>query len=229
MDEKDGTWGTGEQVPGTGTLNAGGSASVSALSCASDGYCAAGGSYGDAARHDHAYVADETAGTWGTAVELPGITALEGGGNSTVKSISCGAPGDCAAVGTYTEASGLKSHAFVADETNGSWGNAIELPGSEALDTIGRGQLTSVSCTAAGDCAAGGTYLDSTGLYPLMDNESGGTWATARALPSGTIDNTYGTFVTSLSCASAGNCTAGGYYTDAAGPTCGRAPGSRGF
>lgn len=115
------------------------------------------------------------------------------------------------------------------DEKDGTWGTGEEVPGTGTLNAGGSASVSALSCASDGYCAAGGTYLDSTGLYPLMDNESGGTWATARALPSGTIDNTYGTFVTSLSCASAGNCTAGGYYTDAAGPTCARAPGSRGF
>lgn len=216
-DEKDGTWGTGQEVPGTAALNAGNQAYVYALSCASDGNCAAGGSYQDADGLRHAYVASETAGTWGAAIELPGIAALEAGGNSTVESVSCGAPGDCAAVGTYWSYSGATYQAFVANETNGAWGNAIELPGSAALNVLGNAQLRSVSCPSAGDCAAGGFYSDAAGdLQPLVADEVAGTWVAAHALSVSAIDNARGTWVLSVSCASVGNCAAGGYNTDSA-------------
>jgi hypothetical protein len=51
----------------------------------------------------------------------------------------------------------------VVSERNGSWGKAIEVPGSGALNTGGHAQVMSVSCTSAGYCAAGGYYLDRSG------------------------------------------------------------------
>jgi hypothetical protein len=214
-DEKDGIWDTGHEVPGTDFLAAANQAYVRAVSCASDGNCAAGGSYRDTALHDHAYVVDETAGAWGTAVELPGIAALEAGdgGGSAVSSVSCGAPGDCAAVGTYWTTPGA-FRAFVADETNGSWQRAEEVPGSAPAGIYDLAQLLSVSCPAAGECAAGGYYNDADGaLLPLLADEHAGTWVKAQVLP-GTTGTTEA-HALSVSCASPGNCAAGGYfYTD---------------
>src|SRR5215471_17542450 len=67
------------------------------------------------------------AGTWHTAIEVPGTAALNKGGKAVVDSVSCGSAGNCAVVGTYTDASG-HIQAFVASETNGVWHAAVELP-----------------------------------------------------------------------------------------------------
>ena len=40
-------------------------------------------------------------------------------------------------------------------------GKAEEVPGTAALDTGGGAQLDSLSCASAGNCSAGGYYLDS--------------------------------------------------------------------
>ena len=45
VNDKNGTWGEAEEVPGTAALNAGGEAYVSSLSCAPMGNCTAGGTY----------------------------------------------------------------------------------------------------------------------------------------------------------------------------------------
>ena len=54
-----------------------------------------------------------------------------------MNSVSCATAGNCAAGGSYTDGSDYPTghpHAFVVDETNGSWGNAIEVPGIGGLD-----------------------------------------------------------------------------------------------
>ena len=51
-----GTWRTAIEIPGLGTLNAGGNASITSVSCATAGTCAAGGSYTDGAGHTQAFV-----------------------------------------------------------------------------------------------------------------------------------------------------------------------------
>src|SRR5690242_21298874 len=61
---------------------------------------------------------------------VPGLNALNAGGNARVDSVSCATPGNCAAVGAYTDANG-NLLPFVADEKNGTWGNARAL----ALET----------------------------------------------------------------------------------------------
>src|SRR6516162_9675591 len=42
----------------------------------------------------------------------------------------------------------------------GTWGRAREVPGTAALNHV-YAQVNSVSCASAGNCAAGGSYIDS--------------------------------------------------------------------
>jgi hypothetical protein len=77
-------------------------------------------------------------------------------------SVSCHSAGNCAAGGDYTDGSGHRQ-AFVASEVNGTWHTAIEVPGTAALNTGGFAVNNSVSCGAAGNCAAGGLYKDASG------------------------------------------------------------------
>jgi hypothetical protein len=51
--------------------------------------------------------------------------------------------------------------AFVVDEVDGTWGNAEEIPALATLNQKGGAFVNSVSCAAAGNCSAGGRYLDS--------------------------------------------------------------------
>ena len=101
-------------------------------------------------------------GTWGTAIEVPGTAALNTGGAAQVYSVSCAAAGSCGAGGYYTDGSG-HGQAFVASQVNGSWGAAIEVPGTAALNTGGDASVGAVACAAAGSCTAGGSYTDSSG------------------------------------------------------------------
>jgi hypothetical protein len=107
-------------------------------------------------------VVREKNGSWGNAIEVPGLAALNVGGNADVESVSCGQARYCAAGGTYRDGSGHQQ-AFVVSDINGAWGTAIEVPGSAALNTGGSAQVTSVSCASARYCAAGGYYMTSSG------------------------------------------------------------------
>ena len=74
-----GRWGTAIEVPGLGALDKGGDAGVSAVSCASAGSCAAAGDYTDGGQNGQGFVAAERNGRWGTAIEIPGLGALNSG------------------------------------------------------------------------------------------------------------------------------------------------------
>ena len=115
--ETSGVWGSAVEVPGTATLNSGGDASVTSVSCATAGACTAGGSYRDGSSNTQAFVVCETNGVWGDAVEVPGTAALNSGGDASVGSVSCGAAGDCAAGGYYKDGSS-HSQAFVVNYTS---------------------------------------------------------------------------------------------------------------
>jgi hypothetical protein len=155
------------------------------------------------------------AGTWRTAIEVPGLGSLNRGGNAQLASVSCGSAGNCAAGGSYKDGSGHQQ-AFLVSERNGTWGKARQVPGSGALNAGGVAAVTSVSCASAGNCAAGGFYRDgSSNQQAFVASERNGAWDMAIEVPgSGTLNAGGDASVGSVSCASAGNCVAGGDYRD---------------
>jgi hypothetical protein len=224
VSKRNGRWRQAIEVSGLGALNRGGNAEVSSVSCASPGYCVAGGYYGNHSRSPYdvtsgrGFVAVEQNGRWGTAIQVPGLGALNTGGNAEVSAVSCVPGGYCAAVGFYLDG-GRHHQGFVVYESKGSWGQAVQVPG---LGTLNKGDadVSSVSCASPGNCAAGGYYSTDTSGHQqaFVVEEKNGSWGTALEVagnlnigpdPSARIDT--------VSCASAGNCTAGGQYDNGSG------------
>jgi hypothetical protein len=213
--ESGGTWSDAAALD-SGALSAGHVVRIATMSCPSVGNCAAGGyyTYGTASADTGAFVADEANGTWGSAQYVPGIATLNDGAWAQVISVSCASAGNCAAAGFYKDSAG-RFQAFVANEINGIWGTALQVPGIATLSTDGSSQAYSVSCATAGNCAVGGSYTDSAGkTQAFVADEVNGTWADAQQVPGTSSLNTYGiATVLTMSCPSAGNCAAGGYYS----------------
>jgi hypothetical protein len=71
-----------------------------------------------------------------------------------------------AASPSASQASAAETHgagdarAVVSD---GTWGQAKEVPGTAALNAGGQASINSVSCARAGYCGAGGSYFDASG------------------------------------------------------------------
>jgi hypothetical protein len=215
-DEVNGTWGGAQDVPGLATLSDGGYAQASSISCGSVGNCVAGGNYETYNSHEETWIADEVGGIWGNAEEVPGTAALNAGNGAAVSSVSCASAGNCGVGGYYQDASN-HHQAFVADEVGGAWGNAEEVPGTAALNAGGNAMISSLSCASAGNCSAGGFYYEhvSGDEEAFIVSEVGGAWGMAEEVPGTAALNVGGNaVVNSVSCASAGNCGAGGYYTD---------------
>src|SRR5271165_488444 len=216
-EEKHGTWGSALQVPGTGALNTGLGANVSSVSCTSPGNCGAGGYYGVYPDFLEAFVVTETNGTWGTAIEVPGSAALNTGHMANIASVSCARPEYCAAGGYYTDAAGV-TQAFIVTESGGTWGTAHEVAAGLNVKLLGA-TVNSVSCPSPGDCAAVGSYTDHAGnMQSFVVTEKNGAWQPAQEI-AGDLNKGSGAIagVASVSCPSAGNCAAGGQYTDSAG------------
>jgi len=164
----------------------------------------------------NAFGATGSGGTWASAVEVPGLAALNVNGYANVNSVSCTWGGYCTAGGYYTD-SGNHGQAFVVSGRGGAWATAAQVPGLAALNTGKEAQVTSVSCTSAGNCAAGGEYLDNRGhARPFVVSERDGVWGTGLQVPGSASLNPHARamVVSSVSCASAGNCAAGGWYTE---------------
>ncbi len=214
VSERNGVWGRAIEVPGLGALNKG-DAAVTSVSCGSAGNCAAGGDYGDRRGHQQGFVVSQRRGRWGTAIEVPGLGALNAAGYAFVLSVSCGSAGNCAAGGDYQYRRD-QFQGFVVSQRHGRWGTAIEVPGLGALNKGGDALVTSVSCASAGNCAAGGLYADRLGdQQGFVAVERDGRWGRAVEVPGlGALNKGGDALVTSVSCALAGNCAAGGAYTD---------------
>ena len=221
VEERAGHWGSVKAVPGMRALVGGGDPEIAgswinSVTCPSAGNCASGGGYTDKNGNKHGFVAVERNGTWGAAIEVPGLAALNSsGGDTQVKSVSCGSAGNCAASGYYTAGAGIYQ-AFVVSEKNGAWVTAIEVPGLGALNKGDLAVVNKVSCGSAGNCLGGGYYYDgSHHRQGFVVAERNGVWAKAIEVPGLAALNKGGSaFVSSVSCASAGNCAAGGKYTD---------------
>ena len=191
-----GAWRGAQEV--AGALNPGGAGQVRSVSCKSAGNCSAGGNTTGRSGLFQAFVVNERNGTWGAARKI----AI--GGSAEVESVSCASPGNCSAGGTSFGASG----AFVVNERNGAWGAARVVAGGGA-------QLNSVSCASAGNCSAGGS-TDSGQAFVV--DERNGAWGAAQVVPGTAALNTgRNAEVDSVSCASAGRCSAGGDFTQRAG------------
>jgi hypothetical protein len=158
-DEVNGSWGSAQQLaaPAT-TLRA-----TALLSCATPGNCAVEGNYDDAGL-PHAFVANDVNGAWQPSRDVPGLSGVESGADA----ISCAAPGDCAATGSY-QVSG-RNQEYATDEVNGIWGTAGAIPGVPAAAP----EITGLSCTAPGYCTAVGDLVDGRSLV----SEANGTATT---------------------------------------------------
>src|SRR5262249_23597274 len=128
--------------------------------------------------------------------------------------------GNCSAGGDYRDSSGNRQ-VFVVSQTSGTWHTAIEAPGTAALNRGGFAGLASVSCGSAGNCGAGGDYPNSSGgQQAFVVSQARGTWHTAIEVPGTAALNRGGIAgIGSVSCGSAGNCSASGFYRDSSGHT----------
>ncbi len=159
-------WGTARDLPGAAV----------ALSCSSPGNCVVGGDYPVQAINSAAFVAERRNGTWGKAMAVPGLASLDVGKGAGVYALSCTAPGDCTAGGEYSPGGGgaFKSDAFVVTEKGGTWGKAIEVPGTAALNAGESGWVDSASCWSPGDCTADGQYTPGGAKPERVDSQ--GSW-----------------------------------------------------
>jgi hypothetical protein len=104
-----------------------------------------------------------------------------------------------------------------AAASGGTWSTAEEVPGTAALNKGGFAEITSVSCARAGDCSAGGFYSAASGNFQaFVAGEARGVWGKAQQVPgTAALNKGENAQITSVSCARAGDCSAGGFYRDA--------------
>ena len=218
VSKSNGRWRQAIEVPGLAALSKGGPGQVIEVSCASAGSCVAGGFYRYGSGHHQGFVVSKSNGRWRQAIEVPGLAALNKGGDAEVISVSCASPGSCAAVGFYTDGGGHQQ-GFVVSRSNGRWRQAIEVPGLAVLRKGPYSRVQSVSCASASSCSAGGFYAtDASGsTQAFVVIETGGSWGTAQQVAGNLTGPGGDAGVDTVSCGSPGNCAAGGQFSDASG------------
>ncbi|MGH2860387.1 MAG: hypothetical protein ACRDLT_02655 [Solirubrobacteraceae bacterium] len=205
---------------------------LQALSCASTGNCSAVGAYDDALGDSQSLLVSEVRGRWRGAVEAqapPGaaITPFKLSDGGGLADISCAAPGDCTAVGRYTDAH-RTDHGVVFSEVHGHWSTGVPLrlpvnairspkPKSSTVDLL---VLAGVSCSSVGNCLAVGNYETNAEVWEAMIVvERDGHWlrAITAPLPAGAPIAGQNAVLLSVTCNAAGQCSAAGEYVDSSG------------
>ncbi len=114
------------------------------------------------------------------------------------------------------------AHASAAAADGLSWASGATVPPPANAGSQPGVVITSIACPTAGDCSAVGSYTDSSGdTQGLVAVESGGHWnaSSTAKLPSNINAVNPEVSLTSVACASVGNCTAVGSFLDVNGLT----------
>ena len=164
--------------------------------------------------------ATSTTPRWDAAkiASLPsGATGLPSG---FLPALGCASAGNCSAGGAFDDASS-HTQGLVLNEVKGVWTVPTKLiaPSGSAGDP--GLTVNSISCGAVGACVAVGSYDDDKNYaQSFVVNEVKGVWQRARevVLPANAKGASQLSEVHSVSCWSAGNCSAVGSYLDGTQP-----------
>ena len=203
------TWASAVQVHRVQGVRLETGVNLNSISCPGIGNCSAVGQVERKRYRNEPVVEDEIDGTWKRTQILRGLSTRDEGLNTGATVVSCAAPGDCAAGGSYSITRSTLS-AFVATETGGRWGNAAPLTGASIQKAGNSGYLTSISCASPGNCSAGGNLTGTHGYRAFVVNDVRGVWGEVTPLSGAPGYSMRGTNISSISCTSPGNCSAVG-------------------
>jgi hypothetical protein len=155
--ETAGTWGAATPLalpPGAGDVpRTPGTVGLAGVACTAIGSCVAVGDFLDAAGSFAPLRIVESSGAWGAATRVPVASGDGAPGPAVLRSVACGGPGWCVAVGWSNGVVGWTP--IVSTEAAGRWGAAVPIgypPGfGHAV-----GGFTAVACTAPSSCTAVG-------------------------------------------------------------------------
>ncbi len=205
---------------------------LTALSCGSAHSCGAVGTYDDALGDTQGMLIAESQRGWGRAVQarLPSnasVDPLKTSNGGALVDVSCPAAGECVAIGRYTDTRAV-DHGVRFTEHHGRWarGVAVRPPAnavhprrtrSSVIDDVG---LAAIDCSSVGNCVAVGNYESNAEVWEAMIVvEHNGRWGRAieAPLPADAPIAGQDAVLLDVSCQTAGDCTASGYYVDSSG------------
>lgn len=193
-----GTWTPAEALTPGGPPGVNDSAALLGISCPAPGSCVAVGYYGQSG--GSGLIETLSGGTWTpTAAPLPAGQAGTGIG---LAGVSCSAPGNCVAVGSYTTGQDNVDHALIETLSGGIWtASTASLPAG--ID------LLAVACPAPGACVAAG---ETGNAHALLVTLADGTWTPAKPrLPAGASAGE--SRLSGVACPADGTCVSTGFYT----------------
>ncbi len=172
------SWGQADEItpPGNaGPFLSGSSESslLKSVSCTGSGACVAVGQYGDTTGALDGMITTEVDGAWSAATEISAPADLGAYApfhtSVDLDGVSCVTVGTCAAVGSYSIATGAGTSAqlynvsLAVTETNGSWqqGTRVEAPAGGAAG------LNAVVCATTTSCEAVGGYDSDPGNFAM--------------------------------------------------------------
>ena len=224
MTSTGGVWGqAAPAVFANGVQNSTPNGYLYSVSCASAGNCTAVGYFNNAAGNKEAFTMTSTGGVWGQAVPAVFANGVQNSvPNDYLNWVSCASAGDCTAVGRYKDVNG-NTQAFTMTSTGGTWGQVTPIVFANGVQSASpAAYMNSVTCVSAGNCVAVGTFKSSSTYFEAFILTSvGGVWgdATPVTFPSGVRNAAMSDSLDSVSCTTAGNCSAVGSYKNAAGGT----------
>lgn len=152
---------------------------------------------------------------------LPQDVSGTNNGSEPFAAMSCPSPGNCEAVGPSAGGDTHDTPSAIA-ETDGVWGSAtaLTLPGNAVTAAKDDDYFTQVTCWAAGDCVAVGTYEVDESIFdqetptavPMWAMETSGVWGDLTEITDVTSDPWLG-LVSGVACDGSGDCTLTGSFT----------------
>jgi hypothetical protein len=214
VDETGGTWGSAQGLPDVANiLNTGDNAAVTAISCPYAGNCGASGYY-QAGVNTHAFVVAESGSAWDGA----GTVAGTGTGNASPTAESCAVPQRCT-IGGYMPGGGDLEVGFLDEQVpSDAWASALPLSNllGDLVNNESTSDVAAISCRSVGNCSAGGNYSANGSIEGFVVDEKNGTWRAAREVAGKLYVKRFAQ-VTDVSCSTAGNCAAVGFYSPGGG------------
>ncbi len=187
-------------------------AEVTATSCPSATSCFAVGQYDDTAGNMPGLLLRWSAGTWhAAAAPIPaGSQAIE-----ALSALACPSTSLCFAGGWHQDGASMPALLMLM-RSGGHWSVMnVPLPAGAAAEP--QAQITGLSCPSVSLCVAVGFYTDSKGHQQgFLLTRSGTTWTATKAPLPGNAAKSPGVSLTTVSCPTTSQCTAGGGFTNTA-------------
>ncbi len=181
---------------------------LNGMACPAAGNCVAVGSYADTKMNGDGLIETLAHGAW-TSLQAPTPADAAAQSQVSLSGVACPSPGNCVAVGSYTDQSG-HVQGLIDTLSGGTW-TAAQGPALTAAGSSQSMPLGAVACAAAGACVATGSYTDQNQFsQAALATLAGGTWSASVApLPGSSLGNSG---LDAIACPAIGYCVATGGY-----------------